>query len=103
MSFTNTQGEPIMDGAAYRFEGELDSYYASERAYGDAEDGYYSAVDHEPPAGYVHFFSTQDVRDVETGVLIAWTHVRVERDGETIEAELPLAEAEARYGRCDIN
>lgn len=31
--WTNADGEPIMDGAAYRFEQALDDQYANERAY----------------------------------------------------------------------
>lgn len=33
--WTNEDGEPIMDGAAYRFEQALDAQYAEERAYDD--------------------------------------------------------------------
>jgi hypothetical protein len=38
--FTNDAGEPIMDGAAYRFEQQLDSDYASMQAEQDFYDSW---------------------------------------------------------------
>jgi len=38
--WTNADGEPIMDGAAYRFEQALDAQYADERGY---DDDYYAS------------------------------------------------------------
>jgi hypothetical protein len=40
--FTNDQGEPIMDGAAYRFEQYIDSMYEPD------PDAYYNGWDNEP-------------------------------------------------------
>lgn len=44
-SWTNENGEPIMDGAAYRFEQQLDADYAAEY-YGSPE--YLDSLDDEP-------------------------------------------------------
>ncbi len=38
--YTNEAGEPIMDGAAYRFEQELDAQYAQERYLDEFDEGY---------------------------------------------------------------
>lgn len=44
--WTNEAGEPIMDGAAYRFEQQLDAESAEERAYMAWEDERWA--DYEP-------------------------------------------------------
>lgn len=41
--YTNDAGEPIMDGAAYRYEGYVDSIYEPD-PYG-ADDDYYAEYD----------------------------------------------------------
>ncbi len=44
-SWMNEDGEPIMDGAAWRFEQALDSEYANERAYADYDEPDYDECD----------------------------------------------------------
>ncbi len=44
--WTNSDGEPIMDGAAYRFEQQLDAEYAEQREF-DSYDDYADEADYD--------------------------------------------------------
>jgi hypothetical protein len=66
--WTNADGEPIMDGAAYRFEQQLDAEYAQERFY----DDYYAADDFdEPEDDYDEDYYANEDAAMEAG-LFGW-------------------------------
>lgn len=59
--WTNDQGEPIMDGAAYRFEQQLDADYAEDRARMQWDDDFYADYPEEE-----HVLDYDDTNEDET-------------------------------------
>lgn len=62
--WTNEAGEPIMDGAAYRFEQELDFQSAQERFYDMDDNDYW---DNDPDD-----YDEDDVEDEPDGMEDQW-------------------------------
>jgi hypothetical protein len=58
--WTNEDGEPIMDGAAYRFEQQLDSEYQP-----DPDDFYYNEPEPRDPEDCDHPDTTGNNRGVQ--------------------------------------